>query len=177
MFRGDSLNAWLQQSPTRDVADLVEPQVAALLDLDRPIPTWVPEVHANVLYLAIRKAHFVDDAAFLAHARESNRAVLDTPFNRLVFWAASPRAILRSAGLRWGSLHRGSGIEVRSARDCSAEIGLSFPCGLYPELVLRATGSGIALALENTGARDVEVHLRVVEPRRALFSARWRNGT
>jgi hypothetical protein len=177
MFKGDSLNAWLQQSPTRTVASLVPPQVAALLERDGPIPTWVPEVHANVLYLAIRRAHFADDAAFLAHARESNRAVLDTPFNRLVFWAAAPRAILRSAGLRWGSLHRGSALEVRSARDCSAEIGLSFPRGLYPELVLRATAMGMALALENTGARDVEVHLRVVEPTRARFAARWCNGS
>jgi hypothetical protein len=66
---------------------------------------------------------------------------------------------------------------VRSARDCSAEIGLSFPRGLYPELVLRATAMGMALALENTGARDVEVHLRAVEPTRARFAARWCNGS
>jgi hypothetical protein len=174
MFKGESLDAWLGQTPTHDVARLVPPQVAALLDRDRPIPTWLPEVHANALYLAIRDAHFADDAAYLAHARESNRAVLDTPVNRLVFWAASPRAILRSAGLRWGTLHRGTAIEVRSARDSSVEIGLSFPRGLYPELVLRANASGIAVALENTGAREVEVHLRAVEPTRALFAARWR---
>jgi hypothetical protein len=176
MFKGDSLGAWLRQTPTRDVARLLPPHVAALLDRDRPIPTWVPEVHANVLYLAIRDAHFADEAAYLSHARESNRAVLDTPANRLVFWAASPRGILRSAGLRWGSLHRGSALEVRSARDSSADIGLSFPRGLYPELVLRATALGIAVALENTGARDVEVPLRVVEPTRAIFAARWRGG-
>ena len=173
MFKGESLDAWLRQTPTHDVADLVSPQVAALLDGDRPVPTWVPEVHANVLYLAIRDVHFADDAAYLAHARESNRAVLDTPVNRLVFWATSPRAILRSAGLRWGTLHRGTAIQVRAARDSSVEIGLSFPRGLFPELVLRANGSGIAVALENTGARDVEVHLREVEPTRALFAARW----
>ena len=176
-FKGDSLDAWLRQTPTHHVARLVSPQLAALLDRDRPIPTWVPEVQVNALYLAIRDAHFADDAAYLAHARESNRAVLDTPFNRVIFWAASPRAILRSAELRWGSLHRGSAIEVRSARDSSVEINLSFPRGLFPELVLRATASGIAVALGNTGARDVEVHLRAVEPTCALFAARWRGGT
>jgi hypothetical protein len=176
-FKGDSLDAWLRQTPTHDVAHLVSPQLAELLDRDRPVPVWVPEVQANALYLAIRDAHFVDDATYLAHARESNRAVLDTPFNRVIFWAASPRAILRSAGLRWGSLHRGTAIEVRSARDSSVEIGLSFPRGLFPELVLRATALGIAAALENTGARDAEVHLRDVEPTSALFAARWRSGT
>ncbi|HTQ46007.1 MAG TPA: hypothetical protein VMI75_24795 [Polyangiaceae bacterium] len=177
VFKGDSLDAWLRQTPTHDVAHLVSPQLAALLDRDRPIGTWVPEVQVNALYLAIRDAHFADDAAYLAHAGESNRAVLDTPFNRVVFWAASPRAILRSAGLRWGSLHRGSSIEVRSARDSSVEIVLSFPRGLFPEIVLRANALGMAVALENTGARDVEVHLRAVEPTRALFAARWRSGT
>jgi hypothetical protein len=174
LFKGDSLDAWLRQTPTHDVARLVSPQLAALLDRDRPIGTWVPEVQANALYLAIRDVHFADDTAYLAHARESNRAVLDTPFNRVIFWAASPRAILRSAGLRWGSLHRGTALEVRSARDSSVEIGLSFPRGLYPEIVLRANGLGMAVALENTGAREVEVHLRAVEPTRAIFAARWR---
>lgn len=174
LHKGEPLGVWLERSPTRDVARFVPPQVAALLDRDRPLPTWVPEVHANVLYLAIRHAYFADDAGFMAHARECNRAVLETPTNRLLFWAASPKAILRAAGLRWGSLHRGSAIEVRIAYDSSAEVMLSFPRGLYPELVLRGNATGFAVAVENAGAREVEVHLRSVEPTRALFMGSWR---
>jgi len=171
--KGEPLGVWLQRSPTRDVARLVPPQVAALLDGDRAALSWVPEVHTNVLYLAMRQAHFADDAAFLAHARECNRAVLETPMNRLILWAAAPRSILRGAGLRWASLHRGSSMEVRVLRDSSAEMVLTFPRGLYPELVLRGNATGFAAALENAGARDVEVHLRAVEPTRAIFTGRW----
>src|SRR5215469_9981046 len=101
--KGEPLDVWLRQSPTRDIARHVPAQVAGLLNRDRAAPTWVPEVHANVLYLAMREAHFADDAAFLAHARKCNRAVIETPMNRLVFWVAATRAILRGAGLRWGS--------------------------------------------------------------------------
>ncbi len=172
--KGEPLAVWLRRSPTRVMARIVPPQLAQLLDQDRPVPNWVPDVHANVLYLAMREAHFADDREFIAHARQCNRAVLDTPTNRVVFWAAAPRAILRAAGLRWGSLHRGSAMEVRVTGDCSAEVVLSFPRGLYPELVLRGNATGFALALENAGAREVEVQLRAVESSRAIFTGRWR---
>lgn len=172
--KGEPLGVWLQRSPTRGLARLVPGPVAALLDRDRPTPAWVPDVHANVLYLAMRQAHFADDSAFLAHARACNQAVLETPMNRVLFWAAAPRAILRAAGLRWGSLHRGSTIDVRVGQDSSATVVLSFPRGLFPELVLRGNATGFAVALENAGARDVEILLRAIEPTRAVFTGRWR---
>lgn len=165
---------WLRRSPTRDLARLVPPQAAVLLDRNRPIPNWVPDVHANVLYLAMRQVHFADDAAFLAHAREVNQAVLETPANRVLFWAASPRGMMRAVGVRWGSLHRGSTLEVRAARDLSVDAAMSFPRALYPELILRANATGFALVLENAGARDVEMQLRSVAPTHALFTGRWR---
>lgn len=174
MHKGDPLRVWLQRSPTREVARLVPPAVAALLDGDRTLPPWVPEVHANVLYLAMRQAHFADDAAFLTHARECNRAVLETPVNRVLFWAAAPRSILRAAGLRWGSLHRGSAIDVRFGQDSTASVVLSFPRGLFPELVLRGNATGFVLAMENAGGRDVQIEVRAVAPTRALFTGRWR---
>jgi hypothetical protein len=171
--KGESLSVWLQRSPARGLAAFVPAQVAPLLVPDRPFPTWVPEVHASVLYLAIREARFADDAAFLAHARACNRAVLQTPTNRVLFWALSPSAILRAAGLRWGSLHRGTSIDVRVARDASAQLVLEYPPRLFPEIVLRGTATGFAAALENAGARDVHLELRAAEETRALFDGRW----
>lgn len=172
MHKGEPFAVWLRRTPTHGVARLLPPEVARLVAHDRPSPAWVPEVHATAVYLAIRHAHFDDDAAFVAHARECNRAVLDTPTSRLLFWAASPRAILRTAKLLWANLHRGSAIEVRFSRDNSAEALLSFPRGLFPELVLRGTGTGFASALENSGGRGVEVQLRRAESP-AVFAARW----
>jgi hypothetical protein len=137
------------------------------------MPNWVPEVHATVIYLAIRELHFRDDAAFVEHARRCNRAVLETPTNRLILWAASPRAILRGTSLRWGSLHRGSTLEARLPDERSAEITLAFPPHLLPEIIWRGNGAGTRVALEGAGARDVEVDLYAMEPSRAVFRARW----
>ncbi|MGO9838932.1 MAG: hypothetical protein ACLP1X_32525 [Polyangiaceae bacterium] len=172
--KGEPLAVWLQRSPTAGLAGRLPAQAEALLAAASDVPTWVPEVHANVLYLAIREAHFEDDAAFLAHARECNRAVLDTPMNRIVFWVASPRAILRGAGVRWRSLHLGTSIALRAPSHLSAEMEMTFPHKLFPEIVLRGSGTGFAAALENAGARDVVVDLRLVEPTRASYAARWR---
>jgi hypothetical protein len=171
---GPALALWLKGSLTSDLAERLPAEAAALLESARAAPAWVPEVYASVLYLAIREVHFADDAAFLAHASARNRALLETPTNRLLFWVASPKDILRAAGLRWSTLHRGSSVRVRIRSDTSAEVELRFPPHLFPEIVLRGTGTGFAVALENAGARDVVGDLQSVEPTRAVFAARWR---
>jgi hypothetical protein len=126
------------------------------------------------VHLAILEASFGEERAFLAHAEQCNRAVLQTPTNRVLFWVAAPKAILRAAGQRWSSLHRGSAIEVRVAKDTSAEVDLLFPPRLFPEVVLRGTATGFLAALENAGARDVQLDLPRVDETRAVFGARWR---
>jgi hypothetical protein len=164
----------LQRSPTWGLAERLPAQTAAFLGSANEVPTWVPEVHATVLYLAIREAHFADDDAFLAHASACNRAVLETPTNRVLFWVATPRGILRGASLRWSALHRGSSVDVRIRSDVSADLELRFPLNLFPEIVLRGLATGFAAALENAGARNLVLDLRVVESTRARFTARWR---
>lgn len=174
VHKGEPLALWLRQSPTAGLAKRIPAEAAALLAAADGMPTWVPEVHAAVVYLAIREAHFADDAAFLAHARECNRAVLETPLNRIVFWVASPRAILRAGPIRWGALHRGSSIEVRMRGEHTADAAVTFPPHLFPEVVLRGNGTGFAAAIENAGGKDVVLDLREFEPTRAVFSATWR---
>ena len=174
VHKGASLALWLERSETSGLAERLPLEVAPLLTQGTRMPTWVPEVHATVLYLGIREAKFDDDEAFVAHARARNREVLDTPTNRLVFWVASPRAILRGAGLRWGSLHRGTSVEVRLVSDTSAHTTLTYPPRLFPETVLRGTATGFTAALENAGARDVVLDMHSASETQATFSAAWR---
>jgi hypothetical protein len=173
LHRGEPLAQWLKHSPTAGLPERLPAPAAALLQRDGRMPNWVPEVQATVIYLAIRELHFPDDAAFLELARRCNLAVLETPTNRLLMWAASPRAIVRGSSLRWTSLHRGSTLEARMPDERSAEVTLVFPPRLLPEIVLRGNGVGIKMALERAGACDVEVDLHAVEPSRAVFHARW----
>jgi hypothetical protein len=172
LHKGEPFAAWLDRSPTQRLRECIPVQAARWLAADK-LPTWVPEVHATVTYLALREVYFTSDAAFLEHARICNEAVLDTPTNRVLFWAASPRAILRGSAHRWGTLHRGSSMSIRTPDDKSAELTLEFAPGLLPEIVLRGNAVGIALALERTGGRGVEVHLRSATATRAVFEARW----
>lgn len=172
--KGDALSLWLRDSPTSGLIERLPPEAAAVLGSVAHLPVWVPDVHASVLYLAIREVHFADDAAFLAHAKVRNRALLDTPTNRILFWVVSPKDLLRAAGLRWGSFHRGSTLTVRIRGDSSAEFELGFPPHLLPEIVLLGNGTGIAAALEGAGARDVVIEMTDVAPTRARFRASWR---
>jgi hypothetical protein len=171
--KGETLALWLRRSPMRGLTEQLPAALAPLLAEGATLPTWVPEVHASALYLAIREAHFADDAAFLAHAYACNRAVLDTPTNRVLFWVAAPSAILRAAALRWSALHRGSTLDIRIRGETAAEVAMTFPEHLFPEIVLRGSATGFVAALENAGAREVEMTLKEAQPSRALFAGRW----
>jgi hypothetical protein len=173
LHKGEPLGVWLDRSPTSGLADRAPAPLAALLDRRRALPTWVPDVHACVLFLAMRDVYFDSDDAFLAHASRVNRAVLDTPTNRVLFWVGAPKAILRGAGLRWGSLHRGTTFETRLRGDFGAQVDIGFPPNLFPRLVLLGNGTGFKAALENAGARKVVVNLEIYEPTRAHFTATW----
>jgi hypothetical protein len=173
LHKGEPLSVWLRRSHAPGLAARLPPQVSTLLDPERPFPPWVPEVHASALYLAIRAARFDDDAAFLAHAHRCNSAVLQTPTNRVLFWVATPAAILRAAGARWSSLHRGSSLEVRIAQETSAQGTLLHPPRLFPEIVLHGIGTAFAAALENAGARNVHFELSRTDDTHTFFEGRW----
>jgi hypothetical protein len=173
LHKGEPLAIWLEHSPIAGLRERLPAAVAPLLDRSRPMPTWVSEVHANVLYLAIRELHFDSDQAFLEHASRVNRAVLDTPTNRVLFWVSAPKAILRGSALRWSSLHRGSSFSTRIRGDTAAEVDIGFPANLFPKIVLLGMGTGFAAALENAGARDVVIALKRDQPNSALFTATW----
>jgi hypothetical protein len=174
LHKGEPLGVWLQGSPIDGLSDVVPPQVAGLLGARSSLPVWVPEVHATVIYLAMRDVHFASDAAFLEHAEKVNRGVLETPINRVLFWVASPRSILRGGSVRWGSLHRGSTIEVRTRDEHSAELTLRYPPNLLPKLIALGNGTGFKLALENAGAKEVDVTLRESDSTHTTFDSRWR---
>jgi hypothetical protein len=176
MHKGEPFAVWLERSPIAGLAAVLPPEVGRYLQPNARIATWVPEVHTTVVYLAIRE-RLGDDDAFLAHSRTCNRAVLQTPLNRILFAVASPRGILRGAATRWGSLHRGTQVDVRLPDDRSAEVTLTFPPHLLPEIVLGGNGAGIKLALEHAGAREVALETRVLGPTQACFAARWSRTT
>ena len=50
---------------------------------------------------------------------------------------------------------------------------MTFPAHLFPEIVLRGSATGFVAALENAGARHVELTLQHVEATRARFLGRW----
>ena len=172
--KGEPLGVWLDGSPTDGLSKVIPPRIAELLRPRADLPVWVPEVHATVIYLAMREVHFASDEAFLEHAKRLNRGVLETPVNRVLFWVASPQSILRGGSVRWGSMHRGSTIEVRTRNEGSAETTLSYPPYLLPRLIALGNGTGFKVAMENAGGKNVEVTLREYDSTHATFDSKWR---
>jgi hypothetical protein len=143
---------------------LVEPPLAG---------EWIPEVHFVALFHALNDLLALDDAGVLARARSRNRALFDSPTYRILMAVLSPMSLLRFAGKRWDTFHRGSELEVSGASDDGVRVRVSFPPGLFDPLVLAAFGTAFAAALDLSGARGPLVTLERVDPGAGHFRAVW----
>jgi len=86
---------------------------------------------------------------------------------------ASPELLLRYTGKRWENFHRGSALHHDGVSDDGVRLTLTFPAGLFDELLLRGYGEAFAAALEAACARDPLVEIEARGPRFARYLARW----
>ena len=135
---------------------------------DLPVTSWIPEVHATVVYLTIRELFFESDDSFVAGAHAKNLDLLNSTFYRTVARLISP-ARLNSIGTRlFQSMHRGVQAEGGET-DSGVWWDLRYPVNLVPVLVARCYATALAAALETGGARDVQVQLRRHSATRTRF--------
>jgi hypothetical protein len=134
---------------------------------------WIPEVHFVAFFHAVNDLLGLDDAGALARSRSRNRALFDSPTYRILMAVLSPMSLMRFAGKRWDTFHRGSQLEMSGAADDGVRVVVRFPPGLFDPLVLAAFGTAFAAALELSGGRSPEVKLERVEAGAGHFRAVW----
>ena len=156
------------------VAELPAP-LAALVVNQLPLTSWVPEVHACALFMAMADLHF-SDAGFLQHMYKANRALLSGAVYGMLFRLLGPKTIMKGARSRWGQLHRGmTMVVVNEGQDQPrAAVQLDFPDGMVPELALRSYAEAFRAALEVAGAAECVVDFLADGPGRGFYSARWK---
>jgi len=150
------------------------PQALGRLLADPPLAgEWIPEVHFVALFHALNDLLGLDDAAVLVRARSRNRTLFEGPTYRILMAVLSPMSLLRFAGKRWSTFHRGTDLVVDGATDDGVRVHVTFPPGLFDPLILSAFGTAFEAALELSGARAPRVRLARVEKGSGHYLAVW----
>lgn len=151
------------------------PEPLRRLAADPPVGSeWIPEVQFGALLLAVADLRGLDDRALHTWTRARNRALFLGPAYRYLMEVHSPASLLRAAGPRWATFHRGSTLEVEGIEDRGVGVALRFPAGLFGPALVRVYAEALAAALEVANAAEPLVE--VVEERADLarYRARWR---
>ena len=170
--KGSIIRSVIDGQPDAILRALPEPIRA--LALDPPMDSeWVPEAQFGALVHAVAEARRLGAGEYLAWMRASNRALFRSALYRMLMTVASPEAMLRHAGRRWGNFHRGSTLELDGFSDEGARATLRFPPGVFDALLLRGFAEAFAAALEAAHAKEPVVAIEASRAGFARYLARW----
>jgi hypothetical protein len=150
------------------------PPVRALIDHPPPVSVWIPEVHFNVMMLAVREAFFAGrDDEYLGWVYSQNKKLLSTPLYRAIFLLVSPERLLVGYEKRWGSFRQGT--EVSHVRRGPREVELSVRCPpfLYAAPIVRGMSAALRAAVTCAGAKEATVEGEICAPTQVVYDLRW----
>lgn len=144
---------------------------------ERVAGEWIPEAAGNAIYLMIRDRCFHDDVAFRAWNQKNIDRLIRNPIFRAIMVLLSPSLVVMGAGKRWGSFHQGTEMTTEPMGQAGGRMQvratLTYPPGLYDELLLQLHCSTFLAALVATHATDPDVRLGAVTPGKAEYLASW----
>lgn len=133
--------------------------------------SWVPEVHAQTVFAAVREGISVSDDAFVERARLFNRRLLSSPLYSLARLVTLSR-LAKTVASAWALAHRGSPLEITSTGSLEMELRMRYPDKLFTDYIIRAYLTAAEEALAAAGVQEVGATLLTVTP--SAFHARLR---
>lgn len=171
--KGALVRSALDGERVEELLPLLPPPLRRLAAEPPVASEWVPEAHLGALVHAIADRRALRGAEFRSWARARHRAMFERPAYEVLMAVASPAALVRFADRRWANWHRGTALAVEGFADDGVRIALSFPAGLYDDLLLASCAEAFAAALELAHAPAPAVALEAGERGRVRFLARW----
>jgi hypothetical protein len=139
-----------------------------------PVTSWVPEVHAYALGMAMADLFFASDDAFLDRKLQANRRILSGPLYRLLFLLISPARLLRNVVSRWEKFHRGLPLRVLDLQSNEGTVRLEFPHYMVPDLQVRTYALVLQAAVEAAGGKEASFGVESSGPTFAQYCGTWK---
>ncbi len=138
-----------------------------------PDSVWMPEVHGQVFYLALRQVFYTEDKDYLAMTLQKNTELLRSPLYRMLFKLLSPQRIAKNAGVAWGRFHRGSRFTCVKADDDEAVFDFGYPPFLYSRLSLHAFATAALSGIQVGGRENAYIDGVTYSPEAAQVVIRY----
>ncbi len=171
--KGSLVRSALEGQPIAELLPRLPPALRKIVAEPPVSSDWVPEAHFDGLLLAIADARGMTDDDLCAWARARNRALFESPAYRILMAVMSPGALVRFAGGRWATWHRGTALEIEGVADDGVRGTLTFPRGLFDVLLLRVFGEAFVAALQLANAALPTVTIVEAGPESARYLVRW----
>lgn len=135
---------------------------------------WVPIVRVNAWVASLLDHDFRgNEQAYLAWNYELNREFATTPMYKLFYKLAPPRILVRTLTLAFSQYFRGIVLNATISSG-HAELEVTQPAELYPEVMQRGFAEAFRAALDAAGARQATAVLTQRDPRSHRVRCSWR---
>ncbi len=132
----------------------------------------MPECTAITLRLILRDLQFAGDEPYLAWTYEASARVFRSGVYRMLMYVMSPSLVIMGAAKRWSAFRVGTTLSAKADKK-SAQLELTYPPRLYPELVLLGHAQSFRAAVDAAGAADSKVELTGHSETVAGFRVSW----
>ena len=173
--KGSVVREFVAGLPMIELMDALPGPVRPLVMHRPPAGQWFPEVHANVIYLAMREAFFETDAAMVSHAHECNKRLVTNPIARFMVRLFSWDRTVRETVRLWNQFHVGSQLTFEQTDD-ELILLFEFPDHLWPPLVLECLSTAFRAGIQLSLKADLEVKLHDAAPNRCRYRCIVRSG-
>jgi hypothetical protein len=166
-------NAIASRPIDRDVA--LPPALRSLLDHLPPVSLWVPEVHFNILMLAVLDVHFGtrDLVGYKDWVYSQNRKLFQTPLYRAVFLVIAPSQLLYGMEKRWESFRKGSTLRYVQRAPREVELHLTAPPSLYASLHVLGMCEALRAGVDAAGGKRSRVAGELLSETEVLYRLTW----
>ena len=172
--KGSLLRAWLMGRVQLTQAEDLPPPLRALIQKPPLASSWVSEVHANALYLALCESRFPRDEDFVDFCYRTNLELFSSPLYRALTVLRSPTSFLHAVRIGWGLFRRGTSIAATSTSERSLRLRLSWPPLVMPEVIACGVGTAFRAAVELSGAVSrVDATMVTYSRESAVFDVSW----
>ena len=141
-----------------------------------PVSCWVPEVHINVVHLAVLDQCFDEDWPWHAWTGRLLDEMMNSPLYRMLFTLMSPRRLTQGGDRRWAAVRRGVQRETLDATEGGFLARFSFPQGLFDRRLAHAQALALQLAYRHTAAKYATALLEQLTAHEALIRVDYRLG-
>ena len=173
--KGSLTRLWLSEFPLSAKVDLLPRELRTLVEGPPLASGWVPEVHANALYIATGELVLPREDDLVDCMYRLNVMLFQSPLYRAVTLVASPASFLRALELGWKLFRRGQYIALTTMSPTALRIRVTWPPLVTPVLIARCFATGFRAAAEATGTvTGLKVDLTEFDRTTAAYDISWR---